>query len=336
MKIVNTPYTFENGRMLSPCDVNRVFDYAQECILDASGRRYRETFLPVSFEKSAGVGVSNTDSANVRSFYLQIPVGAIIWVRRAWLYFKGTCSAPVNVEVTPLSGPAPAGLTDPWLTTGGALTAERSDDFNPQPFRLNAGQLYEFKVESTGTFTSTECNLVLHILSDRWSNPPNPQTTGYTEDDFVDGSAVSAAKTAIEAESAKFAAQDFAPLPVLFQYHGFSSFTPTQNLTFSLPSHDSDRAEQRIVLATLAAVKSFGSFSSISAVVRNPSGSSILTLLSTSNSQFVYENSGAVSLTTSGSSLSPATTSDDHSVVLSNSSLTSCLKGQVVLWLSTV
>ena len=322
--------------MLSPCDVNRVFDYAQECILDASGRRYRETFLPVSFEKSVGVGVSNTDSANVRSFYLQIPVGAIVWVRRAWLYFEGTCSAPVNVEVTPSSGPAPAGLTDPWLTTGGALTAERGDDFNPQPFRLNAGLLYEFKVESTGTFTSTECNLVLHILSDRWSNPPNPQTTGYTEDDFVDGSAVSAAETAIEAGSAKFAAQDFAPLPVLFQYHGFSSVTPTQNLTFSLPSHDSDRAEQRIVLATLAVAKQTATFTSMSVEVKNPSGTTILTVSSATSSLFGYANSGAVSLTTSGSSLSPATTGDDHSVVLENTYANICLKGQVVLWLSTV
>jgi len=188
MKVVSQPYTFYDGQVLDPEDLNRVWRYKQEALADAAGRRYIESVFPLSFVKDCATGYASTDTADTRTFSFTAP--ADLYVTRAFL--NGVFSA-INAEikitiVKNSTGTTPDGCTDPWLNVDeSAAVNEEVRDLNPARFKLESGERYDILLDSSAAFTVTRLDVHFHVLSDRFAFGAEPKFTPLLATESLNG-----------------------------------------------------------------------------------------------------------------------------------------------------
>src|SRR5690606_7273454 len=97
-------------------------------------------------------------TAAVRSFRLLFPVR--VSIERAYLRFYGSGDAPVNIALEK-SGVPVAGVPFLSVTPGG--TDGSVSAFNGDRVTLNADTEYVLRMESTGSFSSKNTFVELHV-----------------------------------------------------------------------------------------------------------------------------------------------------------------------------
>jgi hypothetical protein len=188
MKVVSQPYTFYDGQVLDPEDLNRVWRYKQEALADAAGRRYIESVFPLSFVEDCSTGYTESTASQVRTFSFTAP--ADLYVTRAFL--NGVFSA-INAEikitiVKNSTGTTPAGCTDPWLNVAAdATVTQEVRDLNPARFKLESGERYDILLDSSAAFTVTRLDVHFHVLSDRFAFGAEPKFTPLLATEALNG-----------------------------------------------------------------------------------------------------------------------------------------------------
>jgi hypothetical protein len=164
MKVYDKPYTFIDGDVLDPRDLNGVWNYKREALADAAGRRYIESVFPLSFVKDCATGYADTDTADTRTFSFTAP--ADLYVTRAFLNgVFSAINAEIKITITKNStGTTPDGCTDPWLNVASDTpTGQEVQDRNPARFKLESGERYDILLDSSAAFTVTRLDVHFYV-----------------------------------------------------------------------------------------------------------------------------------------------------------------------------
>jgi hypothetical protein len=337
MKVVNPPLLFVEGDDLDPQDLNAVFAYADDAYMDATSRRYQRASAVLVFASNVASPYTEASSAALRTFKFRPPVDLV--VERAFLRGTITSSAAVTIELEDSVAGHPVGASTPYLTTGAAVTAGAVSDNNQGRVFLEAGETYSVRVEGAGTFSCTRLEVELHFLVDRWGavGPTVPIIDVFNDASAPDAIVVTDNVDELDDRTDSLAANVAAAVPVFYVLHGFTSATDADLLTFALPRFDEDRAQCKIVAASLCVLMSGTGGGTVTATIKNTSGVAQQTLscnVAGVTEQEDHDVGLSISLTTStaGASALPA---QDFSLEFANSSAgTTCLKATAILWVS--
>jgi len=338
MKVYDKPYTFINGDVLDPHDINDVWRYKQEALADASARRYIESVVPLSFVRTSQTAYVYTDTAAVRTYSFTPPDD--VYVTRAFLVATlSSIAADVNITLKANGTTVPTGCTDPWLTIASdADTGQEIRDLNPARFKLEGGTRYEITLESTGAFVATQFDVTFHIVSDRFgfdsANEPDFQPTLVSEDIGLVEAIQDANETNFATEVAKLGVGSYAP--VTYCLHNVSSDnTFTDERTFRIPRIDNDRAPATIKRASMW-VGFDANVNTIFTIEIVDEGSSVVagSTFPVPTSTFGYKDlTGlSISLSASGSGLA-ADSGEDYAVRFKTSTSLTVHKAFIVLWI---
>lgn len=250
MKVYDKPYTFINGDVLDPRDLNGVWNYKREALKDAAARRYVESVVPVTFMRTSQDQIDNTDNADMRTYSFTPP--ADVYVTRAFLVarFGATITADVNIKFQTGAGATPAGCTDPWLSvSAGTDIGDEIRDYNPARFKLEGGTRYEIVLESSAAFTISQLDVSFHVLSDRFgfssTNEPSFQPIMVSEDLPTNIVSQNNNNANFATEVAKLGVSSYAP--VTHCLHDVTSTTANEPWRkFPIPRIDDDRAAATI------------------------------------------------------------------------------------------
>ncbi len=361
MRIPSTqPIRFATADLLAPEDLSATFRFAGECLDEASSKRWQHGSMVLQFVESVTVPYTNATNALVRTFHFLCPQTCII--ESASFTANMTSAAPVEVAITATSGGAtPQGATTPWLSTLGAFIFDVGDGTTSQsvdgiiadvadtitsvaPNRvlLVAGTEYTIALTSTGVFSLSRFDLQLNCLTDRWTTAGTSAIPSYapalvTDAAAPDATAVSANISTLTTETNKLAANVVAAMPFIVWRHSIISTTDADLRTFSLPRFASSRAQARIIRAILRVemIAAGGAGQTITAVI-NPGALVTLTATMTGVLAGVGRtvDSGIINIPLAGA-VSSATTTDDYSILITNSAAAPTAdKVEVLLWIS--
>ena len=331
MKVISTTSSvnFNNDNALSPNDINDVFLYAKDAVADVGEKRYAIAAISFPFVQDMANGLTNASSLQSRRHRFICPVDCT--VVRAFLEGSVTAAAVMQVDITTAALATPAGATIPYLNVAaGATTAADVEDINIQSVTLDAGQTYNLTLSGT-SFTTERCNVVLHVLVDRWRSTGTLDVPSFDYTDLVDtdgtgdAAAVNASSAALAVESAKFSRRAMSP-----SYHVRTGFTSASGtLVAVIPAPSSTRNASRIVRAYLtSATAATGQV--VTAVLKDSGGTTIATM-SNNHAAFTLMSvdSGALADAWDGAVNNPA---DDYSITFSASTGVVVERAAVILW----
>lgn len=332
MKVVSStiPVVFGNTRALAPNDINDVFLYAKDAVADVGEKRYAIAAISFPFVQDMSTGLTNASSVQARRHRFICPVDCTIV--RAFLEGSVTAAAAMQVNIATAGGATPAGATTPYLNVAaGATTATDVDDVNIQPVTLDAGQTYNLTLSGT-SFTTERCNVVLHVLVDRWRatgalDVPVFDYVDFTDTDGTgDAAAVNAASAALAAESAKFSRRAMSP-----SLHVRTAFTSTGSpFVDVIPMAAPTRNAGGIVRAYLSSsTAAFGQV--VTATIKDNSGVTVATMSNNHAASLIMTvSSGALSIPWSGDVTDFA---KDYTVEFSASTGVVVERAALLLWM---
>lgn len=331
MKVISTTSSvnFNNDNALSPNDINDVFLYAKDALADVGEKRYAIAAISFPFVQDMATGLTNASSVQARRHRFICPVDCT--VVRAFLEGSVTAASAMTVDITTAALATPAGATVPYLNVAaGATTATDVEDINIQPVTLDAGMTYNLTLSGT-SFTTERCNVVLHVLVDRWRSTGTLDVPAFDYVDLTDttgvgdAAAVNASSAALAVESAKFTRRAMSP-----SYHVRTAFTSASGtLVAVIPSPSSTRNASRIVRAYLtSATASTGQV--VTAVLKDSGGTTIATM-SNNHAAFTLMSvdSGALADAWDGAVNNP---SEDYTVEFSASTGVVVERAALLLW----
>lgn len=303
MKVISTTSSvnFNNDNALSPNDINDVFLYAKDAVADVGEKRYALAAISFPFVQDMSTGLSNASSSQARTHRFICPVDCTIV--RAFLEGSVTAATAMQIDITRVTGgTTPDGATVPYLNVAaGATTATDVEDINIQSVTLDAGFTYNLII-SGSSFTTERCNVVLHVLVDRWRATGSLDVPAFDYTDLTDTSgtgdaaAVNAASAALAAQSAKFTRRAMSP-----SLHVRTAFTSASGtLVEVLPLPSSTRNVGRIARAYLSS-STAATGQVVTAVLKDNSGTTLATLSNNHAASLILTaDSGALALTWDG------------------------------------
>jgi hypothetical protein len=237
----------------------------------------------------------------------------------------------MTVDIATTGGSTPSGATVPYLNVdAGATTAVDVEDINIQAVTLDAGVTYNLTM-SGPSFTTERCNVVLHVLVDRWRATGSLDVPAFVYTDLVDSDGTSdankinAASAALAAESAKFTAR--AMSPSLNVRTGFTSASGV--LVGVLPLPSMTRNVGRIVRAYLSSATA-ATGQVVTAAIKDNSGVTVATLSNNhAAATLMTADSGALALTWDGDVTDFA---KDYTVEFSASTGVVVERAALILW----
>lgn len=331
MKVISTTSSvnFNNDNALSPNDINDVFLYAKDAVADVGEKRYAIAAISFPFVQDMSTGLSNASSTQARRHRFICPVDCTIV--RAFLEGSVTAASAMTVDIATAGGVTPSGASVPYLNVAaGATTAADVEDINIQSVTLDAGQTYNLTI-SGSSFTTERCNVVLHVLVDRWRATGSLDVPAFDYVDFTDtngtgdAAAVNAASAALAGESAKFTRR--AMSPSLHVRTAFTSASGTLVAVIPLPS--GTRNVGRITRAYLSS-STAATGQVVTAVLKDNSGTTLVTLTNNHAANLIMTaNSGALALTWDGDVTNFA---KDYTVEFSASTGVVVERAALLLW----
>ena len=332
MKVISTTSSvnFNNDNALSPNDINDVFLYAKDAIADVGEKRYAIAAISFPFVQDMSTGLTNASSVQARRHRFICPVDCTIV--RAFLEGSVTAAAVMQVNIATAGGVTPDGATTPYLNVAaGATTAADVEDINIQSVTLDAGQTYNLTL-SGASFTTERCNVVLHVLVDRWRSTgtldvPAFDYTDLTDTDGTgDAAAVNASSAALAVESAKFTRR--AMSPGLWLRTAFTSASGT--LVDVVPVPAPTRNAGGIVRAYLSSsTAALGQV--VTAVLKDNSGATVATMSNNHAANLIMTvSSGALSIPWGGDVTDFA---KDYTIEFSASTGVVVERAAVILWM---
>lgn len=331
MKVISSTSSvnFNNDNALSPNDINDVFLYAKDAVADVGEKRYAIAAISFPFVQDMSTGLTNASSVQARRHRFICPIDCTIV--RAFLEGSVTAAAVMQVDIATAGGVTPDGATTPYLNVAaGATTAADVDDVNIQPVTLDAGQTYNLTLSGT-SFTTERCNVVLHVLVDRWRATGALDVPAFDYVDFTDtdgagdAAAVNAASAALAVESAKFSRR--AMSPSLWVRTAFTSASGV--LVEVIPMAAPTRNAGGIVRAYLSSsTAAFGQV--VTATIKDNSGVVVATMSNNHAANLIMTaNSGALSVPWDGDVTS---FSKDYTVEFSASTGVVVERAALLLW----
>lgn len=308
MKPVTYPYKFETGEVLDPNRLNGMWRYKQDVLADVAERRHLSTVMPFSFVKSCANGYSNSDSDFIRSFVFRPPEDIYITGAYAQAVFAsgGSGTAQIMIQTYP-AGVTVSGATAPLLNFD-ASTTDAQTDYNANIFKLEANTSYRLLLTGTGTYTTEQLDVQLHVLSDIYGfgSAPSTDPTMVTEASSLSESVQDSNRfNLVTQDNAAFNATivNRTLTPITFCAHARNITNVQENyLTFRLPKVANTRvADARAVYGTMQIARPSSSGTFFYLYVNDVSGgsSSILANGSGTNEEFGYGSLGtAIPLTT--------------------------------------
>ena len=334
MKVIdNVPAVqFTAGDTVAPEDINRVFNYVADAIDDVSEKRYAICALVLPFVDDMATPLTNASPTNLRFHRFVCPVDCM--VLRAFVDGNATLAASMAIRLV-LAGTSTeaAGATNPLLSLASpAVVGVDVNDINVQRVQLVAGQPYE--VVLPGTAWSVErLDVVLHVAVDRWSLAGVVNEPAFTPtrliDQFADSSPVSSNVTLANAESAKFSARGMACCLLIAR--NFHSATAATNLTFSLPTYISTRANARIVRAYLST--SSTAAGTVTATIRNAAAAIVATVVNSGGVTLTTVDSGVLSIAVNAGN--PSLAAQDFNVDFTTTTVSPqvCQRAALLVWI---
>ena len=331
-----------DGHTVHPEGLNLIMQYSRDCVADAAEKRLTKGMLCFQFVTDVGTAYTQADPLETRTVRFTCPVTCI--VERALLNANLTSSAEVTWSITTAAGGVtPTGATAPLLSTAAAVASAATDftDFNVDRFVLTAGTEYKIIVSSSGTFTLERCDLTLHIATDRWTPAgvaaiPEFTPVLVTDLDVRDAAALNTNTAALTTQANLFAANKNAPAPIGFVRHAFLSGTSVNLLRWSLPRVDGGRAQGVVRRIYLYVSMATTGGTTVTATLQNTAGAALTTVTANvAGFTQVSADSGVIAQSLVGPTGAPANTADDYRIVLANAAAAvSCLKAQVIVWIS--
>jgi len=336
VKVISSPYTFIDGDVLDPRDLNRVWKYKQEALADAASRRYIESAVSISFAKDCATGYSNSDSAGIRTFTFKSPFD--VYVTRAFL--NGEFSAKSDEVVVYMketsSGNPPDGCTVPWLSiSADEPLNEEVRDVSPARFKLAANTQYEILLDSAAAFTASRLDLTFHVLSDRFAFGPEPSFSPTIVNEFSSLSQSTQSTNSSNFSSAVSGLTTNSYAPVCLSLHNVSTDnTSSPDRRIPIPRIGDSRATPTAVSISFQFKRTAGTSTAFYARIVDaggtPLGLASLTTASTST-QLAFSTIN-VNLHTSTDSSSSVTANDYFLEVASAASAT-LEKAFVMVWI---
>lgn len=332
MKVIDSQSSvnFNSNTALSPADINDVFLYAKDAVSDVGEKRYAIAAISFPFVQDMSTGLTNASTLQARRHRFICPVDCTIV--RAFLEGSVTAAAAMTVDITTSGGSTPSGATVPYLNVeAGATTAVDVEDINIQAVTLDAGVTYNLTMSGT-SFTTERCNVVLHVLVDRWRATGALDVPAFVYTDLVDSDGtsdadkVNAASAALAVESAKFTRRAMSP-----SYHVRTAFTSASGVLVEvLPLPSMTRNVGRIVRAYLSSATA-ATGQVVTAAIKDNSGVTVATLSNNhAASTLMTANSGALALTWDGDVTDFA---KDYTVEFSASTGVVVERAAVILWM---
>lgn len=356
MKVLTEqPVRFATGELLPPEDLNRVSIYAQDVVADVGSRRWAKAPMLLPYVETVGTPYTQATAAEVRTYRYRCPVISVI--ERGFLNANMTSSvAPATWAITRTTGgTTPTGATVPWLTTRGAqlltsagvpsvssdgLVSALTDtvsNINVDRVLLEADTEYQILLAGS-TFSASRADVTMHVATDRWGMAAAP---AFAPALFAGGSApnattVAANSAALQTEALKFSA-NAALTPIFFVRHGLLAATSANVRTFTIPRMANTRGRGTIVRIYLWAVMAGAAAAgAVTATLRDSGGATLNTITATvTGLTFQSADSGVISRSLTGS-VSAATTTDDYTILLANSSATNAVKVYGIAWVSWI
>lgn len=334
MKVISTTSSvnFNNDNALSPNDINDVFLYAKDAVADVGEKRYAVAAISFPFVQDMSTGLSNASSSQARTHRFICPVDCTIV--RAFLEGSVTAASAMQIDITRVTGGlTPDGATVPYLNVAaGATTATDVEDINIQSVTLDAGFTYNLII-SGSSFTTERCNVVLHVLVDRWRATGSLDVPAFDYTDLTDTSgtgdaaAVNAASAALAVESAKFTRRAMSCFMVTRTAFTAASGT----LVAVIPAPSNTRNASRIVRAYLTS-STAATGPVLTARIKDSSGTPITPTLSNDHASatILTADSGAIAEDWDGDVSNPA---EDYTVELESSGGVVVERATLLLWL---
>lgn len=332
MKVVSStiPVVFGNDRALAPNDLNDVFLYAKDAVADVGEKRYAIAAISFPFVQDMSTGLSNASSSQARTQRFISPVDCTIV--RAFLEGSVTAAAATTIDITRVTGgTTPDGATVPYLNVAaGATTSVDVEDINIQSVTLDAGEAYNLII-SGSSFTTERCNVVLHVLVDRWRSTGTLDVPSFDYVDITDttgvgdAAAVNAASAALAVQSAKFTRRAMSCIHLTRT--AFTSASGT--LVAVIPAPSSARNASRIVRAYLTS-STAATGQVVTAVLKRHTGTTLATLSNNhASANILTADSGALTIAWDGDVVSP---SQDYTVEFSASTGVVVERAALLLW----
>jgi hypothetical protein len=345
VKVLTTqPVQFQTGDILPPEDLNHVFLYARDAVLDVTEKRFTKSSLTFPFVVDMVTPYGDVMTGTEELIYRFICPTTCV-VLRGFLNANMVSSAEVQVNITRTLGGSITGLVSPWLSTvsntntTGAIVDNTviTTDINVDRFVLNAGDEYQIAVSSTGTFSLNRFDVTLDIATDRWcpsgtTSVPDFNPTLMTDASGLDPSIVNNNVTALTTTMSGFVTH--APAPMLFVKHGLVSGTDINLCQFHVPRFLSSRAVSVIRRLYVWCFMSGTGGSTVSAILKNAAGTTITTAsVNMSGLTHGSGDSGNVAVALHGAATDNA--SNDFTVLLNNvSGGVNAIKIYALLWVS--
>ena len=335
MKVISntSSVNFNNDNALSPNDINDVFLYAKDALADVGEKRYALAAISFPFVVNMSTGLTNASSIQARRQRFICPVDCTIV--RAFLEGSVTAASAMTIDITTAALATPTGATVPYLNVAaGATTAADVSDVNIQSVTLVAGETYNLTISGT-SFTTERCNVVLHVLVDRWRATGALDVPYFNYVDLLDtngvgdAAAVNAASAALSTETAKFTRR--AMSPSMHIRTGFTSGTAPADLLCSFPTPSPTRNVGRLVRAYLTS-STAATGQVVTATVRNSAGG-VITTLSNNHAALTLMSVDSGALSTSFSTGDVSDPADDFTIQFAASTGVVVERAAVVLWI---
>lgn len=337
MKVVSVKQVsgFPTGTVMDPRDVNRVTQYAADALEDVSGKRWAKSVVVLPFAESMLVGYNNGSAGELRTYRFTPPVTVVL--ERAIVDFVGVAGADVTLSIIQTStGLPPTGASSPWLVVPtGATTAAVVNDINTDRITLVSGTEYQFTISGT-SFTTSRCDLQLHLAVDRWWSAGQPEYAPLelTDEDFTDASVISSNIGTLTTETSSLATTRGLTCTAIVR-HAFSSGTNSSLLRVELPRLQSTRLQGRIVRLMVVAHMPDTLGTTLTAEVRNQAGTLVgAATANVAGVTLATGDSGVIDIPlTTGAANATTTTSLDYSLRLVEAAGKVAVKAYAYCWI---
>lgn len=290
MKVITAPLNWLAGDVLDPGDLDNVWLSTKDALTDVTSRRFAHGFVVLPFVEDVSTPYTQAMTVEELTYRFKCPTTCVL--ERCFINADMTSAAAVDVTLVDTVGGTPTGATTPLLSTDGATASPTTDPttglqvhttaINVDKVLLTAGTEYLFKVSSIGAFTLNRFDLVLHVVTDRWTVAdvpalPTVAITPMTDASFANANTVSVVADNFTTQANKLSANLLAPLPEVFVFHNLTSANGT--ITFPVPRFDSARAQSRVVrMQMFVVMDNVGNAATITARLNNQAGAAQVTL----------------------------------------------------------
>lgn len=330
---------FATGGTLAPEDLNRVMLYAQDAVADVAQRRWARSTMTLPFARTVGDPLTQAITTDEVSWRFICPVECVL--ERAYLSGNLTCTGQLQFALTTAASATPTGATTPYLSTDGSITDATVDteDFNVDRVVLSAGVEYKLTVSGT-TFSLARADVTLHLAVDRWAtggtlDVPAFSPTLHLASGSPNATTVNANTAALTTQVNKFSARrGMTPFLLTTTDLGIGS-----SMVFDVPVWESGRARATVARMYVGAAFSAFATGTVTATLKSAAG---ITRATATNSigggsgAFVavpsLGDSGALSLSLTGSSGVTTTPASDNTITLTNNSTQVAKRIYVIVW----